>query len=54
MDPIYITKETPIRIIAQKKTNSRPIAVPIVAVRSNRDVSKQLIYIIRYYFRASI
>ena len=40
MDPIYITKETPIRIITKKQaTNSRPIAVPIVAVRSNRDVS---------------
>lgn len=42
MDPIYITKETPIRIITKKQaTNSRPIAVPIVAVRSNRDVDSR-------------
>ena len=43
MDPIYITtKETAssIRIITKPGSNSRskPIAVPIVAVRANREV----------------
>lgn len=30
---------TQIRIIPQKRSQSRPIAVPIVAVRANKDVS---------------
>ena len=42
MDPIYITtKETPssIRIITKPgNSRSKPIAVPIVAVRANREV----------------